>query len=696
MRQTHWFFEWSLLGMLASSSLAVASSGLLEAPSIAVALAILLRGAKLAGWIRLEIPDAAFSVSAILLAGFWALDYAYFSRDLLQATLRLAGFLAAAMIVRARTGRDYFFVKLVALMQLVAAGVLQAGLMFLLCFAAFAVFGLAAQTSGEIRTNMDPPARVARSGSFAISRRLAALTACVLAAILSLGGALFLVLPRTASAALQGLGRAGVRLPGFASEIRLGEIGQIRMTSTPVLHARIDGPPREWALKWRGSALANFDGKRWFNPPSAGERIDVEGRSFQPADRQQLFRQGLRISYEVQLKNVSTDVLFFAGIPESVGIEARAVFRTPVDSFRLPGGGARGARYEVYRAFLPNDEHPSRNPAAALSEADRRRYLQVPAVDPRVAELARSLTANALARLAKARAIEHYLRTTFPYAIEPMEEVDDPVAHFLFERKKGHCEYFSSSMAVMLRSIEIPSRVATGFQSGTFNPMSGWHLVRSSDAHSWVEAFLDGYGWVTFDPTPPDPGARAVTWLSRAGLYLDAADVLWQEWVVNYDIERQLALVDRVGRGGRAGAWDWWELTPLPRPDLRAVDWGAARWLAAGLALLLAIWRFAPRLHSWWESRRREQLLRAGRGNASDASILYERMLAELRRRGVEKPAWMTPREFAECVTGPEAALVGEFTHGYLAFRFGGRAEEAPRLLALVEALEAGGARPEL
>ena len=64
-----------------------------------------------------------------------------------------------------------------------------------------------------------------------------------------------------------------------------------------------------------------------------------------------------------------------------------------------------------------------------------------------------------------------------------------------FERKKGHCEYFASALAVMLRTQDIPSRVITGFQSGVFNPMSGLQVIRTSDAHSWVEGLPTG-SWV--------------------------------------------------------------------------------------------------------------------------------------------------------------------------------------------------------
>ena len=91
---------------------------------------------------------------------------------------------------------------------------------------------------------------------------------------------------------------------------------------------------------------------------------------------------------------------------------------------------------------------------------------------------------------AKARAIERHLRHDYGYTLElPPETVRDPLANFLFVRKKGHCEYFASAMAVMLRTLGIPSRVVTGFQSGVFNPLTGWQVVRASDAHSWVEAW---------------------------------------------------------------------------------------------------------------------------------------------------------------------------------------------------------------
>ena len=98
----------------------------------------------------------------------------------------------------------------------------------------------------------------------------------------------------------------------------------------------------------------------------------------------------------------------------------------------------------------------------------------------------------------------------------PPSEPADPLADFLFERRKGHCEYFASAMAVMLRTLGIPSRLVTGFQGGAYNPVSGWSVVRASDAHSWVEAWIDGRGWITFDPTPAGADSPESLHLARS------------------------------------------------------------------------------------------------------------------------------------------------------------------------------------
>src|SRR5262249_40426095 len=106
--------------------------------------------------------------------------------------------------------------------------------------------------------------------------------------------------------------------------------------------------------------------------------------------------------------------------------------------------------------------------------------------------------------------------------------------------------------------------LATGFQSGTYNPYTGWYLVRGSDAHAWVEAYFAGHGWVTFDPTPASREPATQTLFGKLRLYLDALDITWQDWVVTYDLERQILLAGRLGQSTRALSLRWiegWDAT---------------------------------------------------------------------------------------------------------------------------------------
>src|SRR5262249_34514380 len=154
-----------------------------------------------------------------------------------------------------------------------------------------------------------------------------------------------------------------------------------------------------------------------------------------------------------------------------------------------------GLMYAVY-SFLEDETGDVLGTPEPLSRRDRAQFLQLPPLDSRIDRLAHQMAEGATTEDEKARQIERHLRRDFGYTLELLPSaVADPLAHFLFERKKGHCEYFASAMAVMLRTLGIPSRVITGFQSGVYNPITHLQVVRASDAHSWVEAWINGRGW---------------------------------------------------------------------------------------------------------------------------------------------------------------------------------------------------------
>ena len=698
------FFQLSLLGLVASGFLAVAGSGYLDtATTILTVGGLLLRAALAGGLVRFVISERTVTILTIAYIGFYPLDYQFVSGDFLTATVHLVFFVAVVRILTATTNRDYLFTAVIALLELLAAALLSVQLNFFLFLGLFLLFAIATLTSAEIRRAIDAVER--RSGQIARHRnrrlgpRLTGLTALVTFGVLALTSGLFFLLPRTANAALRHLASKGYYLPGFSNQVTLGQIGEIKRRSTAVMHVRVYNNGGRLDAKWRGAALSDFDGMRWYNPADPGERLPIgrDGRIILASDSQRR-RPGKRVAYRVDVRAIDTAVLFFAGAPEVLNVNGSSLIRTANDNYRLSLGSSEGVRYDVYSFFEDNTTPPPGFPdEVGIPEAIRARYLQLPPLDRRIPELAAEMAAGHVSFAGRAGAVESHLQRDYEYTLElPKSAVPDPLAYFLFSRKKGHCEYFASSMAVMLRTMGIPARMVTGFQSGVLNPITGLYVIRASDAHTWVEAYLPGRGWTTFDPTPADPNALAQSFWGSLALYADAAETFWQEWVVSYDLGRQLALADKMEESSRKFKIDWfhWTGESASRWQLQARAWLQRYFPAALVAFALALCAtiFGPRA---WRSLRLSQRARRakmGRASMADATLLYVRFLEMLSARGYSKPAWFTPTELARSVRSPEiAAVAREFVAAYQELRFGGKAEAAPRLFVLLEELKRQG-----
>jgi transglutaminase-like putative cysteine protease len=691
-------FEFMLLGMVATGYLAVAVSGYLDLPTVLLmGAAVAVRALRAAGAIRLHFSNALVNAATLGYIGFYPLDCLFISKEFLPATVHLIFFLAFTKILTASTDRDYSYIKVIAFLELLAASLLTSGMSFFAFLALFLVFAVGTFASAEIRRATNRPGRIARSGLRRMPLRLCLVAVFIAGGILSITGGLFFVLPRTARAAFQHLVSPRYHLPGFSNQITLGQTGAIKNDSTPVMHVRFlfasRNAPRPETLKWRGVVLSQFDGQRWTRGASGpDERIPVEASGIahliNEGDRPTR-DEAERLGYEVRLTNIDADVLFLVGVPEAVTIHAPMMKRSEAGTYRVPLVGAGGLSYVAQSYFRPNGR--LRGSPAHLDAQARKQYLELPPLDPRVAELARRWTAGIQDAFAMAGEIERRLRREYSYTLElPTSAVQDPLADFLFERRKGHCEYFASAMTVMLRTLGVPSRIATGFQSGIYNPISGRQVIRSSDAHSWVEAYFPRRGWITFDPTPPEPSPRTAGLWTKLALYLDAADTFWQEWVLNYDLDRQMALATTVHNSSSNG-WIERAAAALAAWRVRATDvlrrFGAP--LAAALIVVALIILYGPAVRNAWRLRRRLRRVQRGVVEISDATLLYARMLKHLERRGYAKPAWVTAREFAGLL--PESDLtpiVDDITSLYHDLRFGGKRDAGPRMIALLAQLE--------
>jgi transglutaminase-like putative cysteine protease len=631
-----------------------------------------------AGLVRMEIPAKVVSLMALAYVAFFPIDFYFLSREFLATTVHGVCFLATVKILTAQTNRDYIYTGVISFIELIAAALLSAQSSFFLCLALYVVFAIAAFTSAEIRRGLERHGKAVAPSRARIGWPLAAVAITATCGILIITAGLFLIVPRTARMAAM-LFPNTPRLTGFSNVVDLGGFGKISRDDRAVMYILPYSRTLTPDMKWRGSALSHFDGRRWYEPPMPGKPIPTVNGYAEVADATQRSRRdGHRLIYRVDLQNSGTGALFIAGIPEFINIDTRNLLATPEDSFRVFGAYSETLRYEV-------SAHSGPALPAPLTAAERARYLDVPPLDVRIYSLARQWSGDG-EPLERALRIQNHLRKDFRYALEgPSRPVRDPLSDFLFVRKEGYCEYFASAMAVMLRGQGIPARVATGFQSGYFNDVSGLYVVRASDAHAWVEAWIAGRGWVTFDPTPVGK-PKIASLLSRLNMYLDAADHTWHEWVVDYDLGHQVAIAAQFEAALRglnrtdATVGSSWSM----RAAAIAKAWGVwilAGFVAAGLLLL-----FGPQLWREWRRKARvRQIIRSG-GSVSDASVLYERLLQILERRGFEKPDWLTPSEFARHVKNPG---VFEFTEVYNSIRFGGDVSATSRLACLLQEFEA-------
>ncbi len=688
------FYDFALLGLAACGFLAVAGSGYLDAVTVAfTAGALLLRALAIADFVPFRISNRAVTGACIAYAVVFLVDYLLLSQKLVGATVHLVFFLAAIKLLTVSTRRDRLFLAFISFSELVAGAILSVNLNFFTFLALYLFFAMAALTSGEIRRSLRRSEVTARGGQGGFHPRLAALATSVTAGILVLTAGLFFILPRTADAALSRFLPRHIFIPGFSNQVTLGETGQLILNERPVMHIGSPSPGKLAGVKWRGDALTHFDGKKWINPSPNWAPVGVYERRADLNTPEQR-PPGRYVTYDVRLDIDGAKALFMAGSPQVVSMNYEVLDRSETDGYKLPSDIPEGFRYGVYSLLEePPEIRESIFSTSVLGKEARARNLELPKLDSRIATLARSFTAGATTDVTRARAIERHLRTEYQYSLEmPSRESADPLADFLFYRRRGYCEYFASAMAVMLRSIGIPARLATGFQTGVYNTLTGLWVVRASDAHAWVEAWMPGRGWTTFDPTPPDPNAHVFGLMSKLNLYLDAAGAFWQEWVVGYDPRRQGTLAGRLQSSAGYLGFHWfgaaWRAVSdgltvwSPLVERRGVQWIAI----AGLALVL--WFAGPRALRMMRMRLRVARVRRGEASAQDATLLYRRMLRVAKRRGYQKPPWFTPAEFASSLP-PDAfgGAVGEFTTSYNALRFGQRKEGA-RLSSLLERME--------
>jgi transglutaminase-like putative cysteine protease len=278
--------------------------------------------------------------------------------------------------------------------------------------------------------------------------------------------------------------------PGFQKKFDISKACS-SLDDSVVFYLQADQP-----LYARVKSFDLFDGRSWMSSEERSRKI-LEDQGFK-IDKQ---FSGTGISQTFSIEADLTSHIPCAYRPVKAWFPGGVIGQEDDLALRAPGFLRKGTVYSVLSDIgMVNNRFFS----SGENTGDFQKYLQLSeTLSPRVKDLGATVTQNLQGSLAKAEAIEQYLKTNYFYTLDTVlhKPDSDVLDKFLFEQKQGHCEYFASSMVVMLRTINVPARLATGYAAFRENAITGYYEVRKKNAHAWVEAYIEGFGWMTFEPT---------------------------------------------------------------------------------------------------------------------------------------------------------------------------------------------------
>jgi transglutaminase-like putative cysteine protease len=655
--ELHRAFRLSVYVVVALGGLALGAGGLMATPILALFLVALAA----TWWLRERLGARAWLTSrgdklaAISLAVVAAVDLGWFAASFLDAFARLVCLLLLVRLTTWRVTRELRAAGFLSFSMLAAASAVAFGVAFLPLFVTYLATAILMLVLFHLATEAEAAGVSARG----MGAGVAIVVVIAVLGTLGLTALLFIVIPRV-EAALPFGARQARALTGFTDRVELGSVGVLETDDTVAMRVFLPhgavGADELPHLRWRGLALDRFDGRIW---TATARRYTVFRASEGiPVSLARLEGHGRMLTQEVYQEPFGTETLFAVAPAIRLRMDG-AVRLDDAGGLSLPTARAR-TTYTVESAL-------GARVVERLGAAARERYLDVPALTARIADLARDITAGVPEPAAKAARLTGWLSRELRYSLDLRRHTDlEPLDEFLFVRKSGNCEYFASALAVMLRTVGVPTRVVNGFQRGEWNPYGNYWVVRMRDAHSWVEAHVDG-AWVTLDPsprgeTPPAP-------LTGVALYLDGLRMRWYRYVVGWSRQDQMQAAGAVRRLA------WTGQSALRWPDTSSLR-TVVLYTVLGVAVLGAI---------WWGVRGS-----SGRGHPRRRPLpaFYARALRALARRGLRPAPSETAREFGDRAGAslPSAAkTIRNLTLAYERMRFGGVGVTPTEARALVE-----------
>jgi len=341
---------------------------------------------------------------------------------------------------------------------------------------------------------------------------------------------IFLGLPRTGSPFFGFRGAFGGVAVGFSDQLRLGSASQILVNDRMAFRAEMEELNLPY-LYWRGAVLDFFDGNLWAS--SRRPRASYVRKSFVPEPDARVVEQAIFLEPGNRGQLIALD--------RPISVTETEVIAGLDGTFRFTGRGI-GRRLQ-YRAVSVISRRMEPYPR----QIDSRRYLLLPnGFMPELAALVADIT-QGRTHDEKISEIMRFLSPPgFTYSLDALPYGRDALERFIFEYRRGNCEYFASAMGVMLRMAGIPARLVTGYFGGTYNRAGGYYIVLERNAHVWVEAWNEAEGvWVRYDPTPPSEEYTGFIW-SMLSMYLDFLEFQWARLVLNYSYDAQSGIMQSL------------------------------------------------------------------------------------------------------------------------------------------------------
>jgi protein-glutamine gamma-glutamyltransferase len=635
----------------------------------------------------------------------------------LSPFLNFVLFLLAFKLCQRRSNRDYLQVYILSFLVMLAAAWQATSVFFVVGFFLYVLLATWTLILFHLRREIEENYLVRRTGDAAgakvtvarvlnsrrvVGRPFFLITG--LMAVLVFGGAalVFASVPRVGLGFILGGVRRQTGVAGFSDEVRLGMHGVLSLDNqTVVLRARVpqmaavsnDGARGRSiaSLYWRGTVYDTYENGEWIRSkdertrtrlfvtqsPSNGARTYRLPQALAPG------AAGLAdaVEQEIEVVALSNAVAFSldrplaiemapppAGAFTTVEVDARWSDELGLRMVRMTpfGAGRRSVMPEFsgarYRAF---SRLSSMTVGGQESDAVLALYLRsARSLSPQVKELAERLTRDKPDAAAKVEAVVRWLQATHHYTVDLKRDpsVPDPLEDFLFHQTGGHCEYFASSAALLLRLAGVPTRYVNGFLGGEWNALQGSITVRDNRAHSWIEVYLGQAGWVRVDATP---GTSRVVRMNRFRQVIDSLEMLWNRWVIEYNASQQLLLARQLSRD-----LGWWQSHRGTSGQSNTLIKKHALW--AGVAVILLVLAVAVSKLP----RRRGALLKRMLRDRGESPVfqLYSKTLDRLSQRGFTRLPQETPHEYLararkDSLAGAEA--LGHLTDWYTLARYG-------------------------